>query len=309
MRIVFAGTPEFAAKHLEALLKSRHEILAVITQPDKRGKRGQSLVESPVKKLALEAGLPALQPLRLTKKDLPSFDFDLLVVVAFGQILNLDVLETPAKGSINVHASLLPRWRGAAPIQRSILAGDEHSGITIMQMDDGLDTGNILAFQSIKSAEDNSASLGKKLCSLGQELLLQTIENLDQLKKQAVPQNQELTTYAAKISKSEARINWLTDSEFIERQIRAFNPFPVAYTFIDGLRVKILSAKEIKEAKGSAGEIIEIGKEGLLVGTKTKAIRIKELQINKGKGKILKDADIQNGWGHIFSSGKSFDRS
>ena len=309
MRIVFAGTPEFAAKHLEALLKSRHEILAVITQPDKRGKRGQSLVESPVKKLALEAGLPALQPLRLTKKDLPSFDFDLLVVVAFGQILNLDVLETPAKGSINVHASLLPRWRGAAPIQRSILAGDEHSGITIMQMDDGLDTGNILAFQSIKSAEDNSASLGKKLCSLGQELLLQTIENLDQLQKQAVPQNQELTTYAAKISKSEARINWLTDSEFIERQIRAFNPFPVAYTFIDGLRVKILSAKEIKEAKGSAGEIIEIGKEGLLVGTKTKAIRIKELQINKGKGKILKDADIQNGWGHIFSSGKSFDRS
>ena len=222
MRIVFAGTPEFAAKHLEALLKSRHEILAVITQPDKKGKRGRSLVESPVKKLAREFGLPALQPLRLTKKDLSPFSFELLVVVAFGQILDLDVLETPTKGSINVHASLLPRWRGAAPIQRSILAGDKNSGITIMQMDDGLDTGNILASQSIQSAEESSKSLSQKLCLLGQELLLKTLGDLDRLQKNAISQSDELSTYAAKISKDEARINWLTDSTFIERQVRAF---------------------------------------------------------------------------------------
>lgn len=307
MRIVFAGTPEFAARHLEALLKSRHDIVAVITQPDKKGKRGQSLVESPVKKLAREFGLQALQPLRLTKKDLSPFSFELLVVVAFGQILDLDVLETPAKGSINVHASLLPRWRGAAPIQRSILAGDKNSGITIMQMDDGLDTGNILASQSIQSAEESSESLSQKLCSLGQELMLKTLGDLDRLQKDAIPQSDELSSYAAKISKDEARINWLSDSTFIERQVRAFNPSPVAYTSINGIRVKIFSAKETKE-EGNAGEIIQISKEGVLVGTKTKAIRIRELQLNQGKGNILKESDIQNGWSHIFSCGKTFDQ-
>jgi methionyl-tRNA formyltransferase len=307
LRIVFAGTPEFAARHLEALLKSRHDIVAVITQPDKKGKRGQSLVESPVKKLAREFGLQALQPLRLTKKDLSPFSFELLVVVAFGQILDLDVLETPAKGSINVHASLLPRWRGAAPIQRSILAGDKNSGITIMQMDDGLDTGNILASQSIQSAEESSESLSQKLCSLGQELMLKTLGDLDRLQKDAIPQSDELSSYAAKISKDEARINWLSDSTFIERQVRAFNPSPVAYTSINGIRVKIFSAKETKE-EGNAGEIIQISKEGVLVGTKTKAIRIRELQLNQGKGNILKEADIQNGWSHVFSCGKTFDQ-
>ena len=308
MRIVFAGTPEFAAKHLQALIRSHHEILAVITQPDKRGKRGRSLVESPVKKLARRHGLTTLQPLRLTKRDLSPFSFELLVVVAFGQILDLDVLETPEKGSINVHASLLPRWRGAAPIQRSILAGDKTSGITIMQMDDGLDTGNILASLSIQSAEESSESLSKKLCTVGQELLLKTIEDLDRLQKRAVPQNDELTTYAAKISKDEARINWLGDSGFIERQVRAFYPSPVAYTFIDATRVKIFSAEESKENKGNAGEIIQINKDGVLVGTKTKAIRIKEIKLDQGKGNILKGTDIQNGWGHIFSTGKYFDR-
>ncbi len=307
MRIVFAGTPEFAAKHLEALLHSRHEILAVITQPDKKGKRGRSLVESPVKKLALESQLPTLQPLKLTKKDLSPFSFELLVVVAFGQILNLDILETPTKGAINVHASLLPRWRGAAPIQRSILAGDKNSGITIMQMDDGLDTGNILTCHSIESAGDSSGSLSKKLCIIGQELLLKTIENLDRLQQDAIPQREELANYAKKISKDEAKIDWLSDSAFIDRQVKAFNPSPAAYTFIDGIRVKIFSAEESKEDQGNAGEIIRISKDGVLVGTKTKAIRIKELQLNQGKGNILKETDIQNGWSHIFSRGKTFD--
>tara|TARA_B100001093_G_scaffold225714_1_gene216300 strand:- start:2545 stop:3468 length:924 start_codon:yes stop_codon:yes gene_type:complete len=307
VRIVFAGTPEFAAKHLEALLHSRHEILAVITQPDKKGKRGRSLVESPVKKLALESQLPTLQPLKLTKKDLSPFSFELLVVVAFGQILNLDILETPTKGAINVHASLLPRWRGAAPIQRSILAGDKNSGITIMQMDDGLDTGNILTCHSIESAGDSSGSLSKKLCIIGQELLLKTIENLDRLQQDAIPQREELANYAKKISKDEAKIDWLSDSAFIDRQVKAFNPSPAAYTFIDGIRVKIFSAEESKEDQGNAGEIIRISKDGVLVGTKTKAIRIKELQLNQGKGNILKETDIQNGWSHIFSRGKTFD--
>ncbi|MBC09019.1 MAG: methionyl-tRNA formyltransferase [Gammaproteobacteria bacterium] len=308
MRIVFAGTPVFAAKHLQALLESPNEVLAVITQPDKRGKRGRSLVESPVKKIARENGLTVLQPVKLQKKDLSPFSFELLVVVAFGQILDLDVLETPAKGCINVHASLLPRWRGAAPIQRSILAGDKNSGVTIMQMDDGLDTGNILASQSIRSAEENSDSLSNKLCSVGQGLLLGTLGDLDRLQKSAIPQNDEHTTYAPKVSKDEARINWLSDSTFIERQVRAFYSSPVAYTFIDGIRLKIFSAKESVEHKGNAGEIIDISKDGVLVGTKTRAIRIKEIQLDQGKGNILKGADIQNGWSHIFSSGKSFDQ-
>ena len=308
MRIVFAGTPVFAAKHLQALLESPNEVLAVITQPDKRGKRGRSLVESPVKKIARGNGLTVLQPVKLQKKDLSPFSFELLVVVAFGQILDLDVLETPAKGCINVHASLLPRWRGAAPIQRSILAGDKNSGVTIMQMDDGLDTGNILASQSIRSAEENSDSLSNKLCSVGQGLLLGTLGDLDRLQKSAIPQNDEHTTYAPKVSKDEARINWLSDSTFIERQVRAFYSSPVAYTFIDGIRLKIFSAKESGEHKGNAGEIIDISKDGVLVGTKTRAIRIKEIQLEQGKGNILKGADIQNGWSHIFSSGKSFDQ-
>ena len=309
MRIVFAGTPEFAAKHLKALLKSPYEVLAVITQPDKRGKRGRSLVESPVKKMARESGLKTLQPIKLTKKDLSPFHFELLVVVAFGQILDLDVLETPAKGSINVHASLLPRWRGAAPIQRSILAGDKNSGVTIMQMDDGLDTGNILASQSIRSAGENSDSLTKKLCSVGQELLLKTLGEFDRLQKSAIPQNDEHATYAPKISKDEAKINWLSNSTFIERQVRAFYPSPVAYTFIDGIRVKIFSAEESTENYGNAGEIIQVSKDGVLVGTKTKAIRIKEVQLDQGKGNILKGTDIQNGWSRIFSSGKFFEHT
>ncbi|MEC8299876.1 MAG: methionyl-tRNA formyltransferase [Pseudomonadota bacterium] len=308
MRIVFAGTPEFAAKHLKALLKSPHEILAVITQPDKRGKRGGSLVESPVKKIARESGLTTLQPIKLTKKDLSPFTFELLVVVAFGQILDLDVLETASKGAINVHASLLPRWRGAAPIQRCILAGDKNSGVTIMQMDDGLDTGNILASQSIGSAGENSDSLSDKLCSVGQELLLKTLGNLDRLQKSSIPQDAEFTTYAPKISKDEARINWSSDSTFIERKVRAFYPSPVAFTFIDGIRVKIFSAKESQEDNGNAGEILQISKNGILVGTGTRTILIKEIQLDQGKGNILKGPDIQNGWSHIFSKGKSFDQ-
>ena len=309
MRIVFAGTPEFAAKHLKALLKSPYEVLAVITQPDKRGKRGRSLVESPVKKMAREFGLTTLQPMKLTKKDLSPFNFELLVVVAFGQILDLNVLQTPAKGSINVHASLLPRWRGAAPIQRSILAGDKNSGVTIMQMDDGLDTGNILASQSIRSARENSDSLTKKLCSVGQELLLKTLGEFDRLQKSAIPQNDQHATYAPKISKDEAKINWLSNSTLIERQVRAFYPSPVAYTFIDGIRVKIFSAEESTENYGNAGEIIQVSKDGVLVGTKTKAIRIKEVQLDQGKGNILKGTDIQNGWSRIFSSGKFFEHT
>ena len=230
------------------------------------------------------------------------------MVVAFGQILDLDVLETASKGAINVHASLLPRWRGAAPIQRCILAGDKNSGVTIMQMDDGLDTGNILASQSIGSAGENSDSLSDKLCSVGQELLLKTLGNLDRLQKSSIPQDAEFTTYAPKISKDEARINWSSDSTFIERKVRAFYPSPVAFTFIDGIRVKIFSAKESQEDNGNAGEILQISKNGILVGTGTRTILIKEIQLDQGKGNILKGPDIQNGWSHIFSKGKSFDQ-
>ena len=202
MNIVFAGTPDFAAAHLNGLIQSPHQVLAVVTQPDKPGKRGRRLVPSDVKRLAVDSGLPVLQPTRLTSSDLADFHPELLIVVAFGQILDKDVLELPSHGCINVHASLLPRWRGAAPIQRALWAGDRETGVCVMQMDEGLDTGDVLSRKQININDtDTAGSLTTRLAEAGTEQLLGILTQFEQNTVSATPQTTEGATYAKKITK------------------------------------------------------------------------------------------------------------
>ncbi|NLG77827.1 MAG: methionyl-tRNA formyltransferase, partial [Xanthomonadaceae bacterium] len=229
--IVFAGTPEFSVPTLKALLDSRHRVAAVYTQPDRPAGRGRQLTASPIKRVALEHGIHVEQP--ATLKDaaavarLASFSADLMIVVAYGLLLPQSVLDTPRLGCVNVHASLLPRWRGAAPIQRAILAGDRETGVTIMQMDAGLDTGPMLLQRSTPIAErETSATLHDRLAAIGAEALLDALDSLPQIVPQAQPD--EGVTYAAKIRKEEARIDWSRSASEIDRMVRAFDPWPVA---------------------------------------------------------------------------------
>ncbi len=302
MNIVFAGTPHFAAAHLDALIKSTHQILTVVTQPDKPGKRGKRLVSSPVKSLALEAGLPVLQPNRLLYTDLAELKPDLLIVVAFGQILDKDVLELPQYGCINIHASLLPRWRGAAPIQRAILAGDCRSGVCVMQMDEGLDTGDILASKELKISDNETAeTLSTRLTEIGVEQLLKVLTQFEQNTIFAVPQTSQRTTYAKKITKRDAQIDWNADIHTIYRQIRAFNPEPIAYSFLGDLRVKIWNAHTWETNHNeSPGTITRVDVSGIHVAAKNGCVILTQTQLPLGKGAILTARDILNSRQDIF---------
>lgn len=248
LRIVFAGTPQFAARHLQALHRSQHQLIAVYTQPDRPSGRGKKLLPSPVKLMAQEFGLSLEQPASLKSDEAASrlqrLNADLLVVVAYGLILPESILSIPASGCINVHASLLPRWRGAAPIERAILAGDEVTGITVMQMDAGLDTGAMLYKSSVEILpRDNRESLEEKLAVTGAQALCHVLENYRELRQQASPQDDALSTYAAKISKQEAAINWHDSADFINRQIRAgIGRYP-AYSTLQGVRVRLLTGQ------------------------------------------------------------------
>jgi methionyl-tRNA formyltransferase len=235
LRVAFAGTPQFAVPALQALLTSRHTIVGVLTQPDRPQGRGRQLTPSPVKAFALSAGLAVSQPATLRTaaglEAVAALAPDLMVVVAYGQLLPRELLRLPRLGCINIHASLLPRWRGAAPIQRAIQAGDAATGVTLMQMDEGLDTGDMLAVHSVPIGErDTSASLHAALATLGAQALLELLEALSTGTVHAVPQPQAGVTYAPKISKAEAPINWSAAAPVISAQVRAFNPWPVAET-------------------------------------------------------------------------------
>src|SRR5690606_30946186 len=249
LRIVFAGTPVFAALHLQALLDwGGGEVIGVYTQPDRPAGRGKQLAASPVKQLALAHSLPVFQPPSLrsaeAQAELKALGADLMVVVAYGLILPKTVLETPRLGCINVHASILPRWRGAAPIQRAIAAGDQETGITIMQMDEGLDTGAMLHVRTLPiEPTDTGGSLHDRLAELGAEALLESLEDLERRQAEAQPQDNAQATYARKLDKDEAWINWHMPATDIERLVRAFNPWPVAYTLDHGERVRIWSAR------------------------------------------------------------------
>ena len=282
LRIIFAGTPEFAAKALAALLDTPHEIVAVYTQPDRPAGRGRQLKPSPVKQLALEHQLPVLQPVSLktpeTLQQLEDLEADVMVVAAYGLLLPAQVLKLPRYGCLNIHASLLPRWRGAAPIQRAILAGDTQTGITIMQMDTGLDTGAMLLKKSCTiTPEDTSASLHDRLAELGAEAIVEALDQLPDLK--VTPQDESQVTYASKLSKSEALIDWHSSAEEIARQVRAYNPWPVAQTSANGQTLRIWAAEVLTQQKdASAGQVIRLHKQGIDVACGKGMLRITRLQ-------------------------------
>ncbi|MBT4162922.1 MAG: methionyl-tRNA formyltransferase [Gammaproteobacteria bacterium] len=304
MKVAFAGTPDFAAGHLRALIECHHEVVVVVTQPDKPGKRGKKPIASPVKKLAVSHELICLQPQKLTADDLSTYEFDALIVVAYGQILKIDVLSLPRHGCINVHASLLPRWRGAAPVQRAILAGDHETGVTIIQMDEGLDTGDMLAAEPITiKAGDTAAKLFQKMLDSGQRLLIETIDEIEAGTVQAVKQPIQDTVYAAKIDKDEALIDWEGSSNIVDRKVRAFQPDPITYTYLGDMRVKVHAGTEDSDKEGIPGEVLEVSKQGILVACGKGAYRITEIQLPVGKGTILKPADVLNGRTDILHAG------
>jgi methionyl-tRNA formyltransferase len=247
LRVAFAGTPQFAVPALQALLDSRHTVVGVLTQPDRPQGRGRQLAPSPVKQVAQQRGLVVAQPPTLraapAQAALAALAPDIMVVVAYGQILPRAVLQLPRLGCLNIHASLLPRWRGAAPIQRAILAGDATTGVTIMQMDEGLDTGGMLAVRAVPIGDrDTSASLHDVLAALGAQTLIEVLERLATGGQPAHPQPAVGATYAQKIAKAEAHINWADPAALISRQVRAFNPWPVAETLFAGEQLRIHEA-------------------------------------------------------------------
>lgn len=284
MKILFAGTPEFAIPPLKALLGSGHEVIGVYTQPDRPAGRGRKLTASPVKALALESGLRVFQPVSLKgepeQRELQALQPDLMVVVAYGLILPAAVIETPPLGCVNIHASLLPRWRGAAPIQRSILAGDAETGVTIMFIEPRLDAGPMLHKKSVCIERRESAGeLHDRLAILGAAALMETLPALESGSIQADIQNEGEVTYAAKIGKEDARMDWNCPALELERKVRAFNPWPVAETTLDGQTLRIWRAEASGEATTlSPGHIIK-GRETLDVATGHGVLRILELQL------------------------------
>ena len=306
MRIVFAGTPEFAAEHLKALLDSPYEIVAVYTQPDRPAGRGQKLMPSAVKALAVAHGIPVLQPQTLrnaeAQAELAALQPDLMVVVAYGLILPQAVLDIPRLGCINSHASLLPRWRGAAPIQRAVEAGDTESGVTVMRMEAGLDTGPMLLKVTTPiSAEDTGGSLHDRLAQMGPPAVVQAIAGLADGSLQGEVQNDALATYAHKLNKDEARLDWCRPAVELERLIRAFNPWPVCHSTLDGESVKVLAAN-VAAGKGEPGEILSASKDGLVVACGDQALSLTRLQLPGGKA--LTFSDLFNSRREKFAAGK-----
>ncbi|AIR88911.1 methionyl-tRNA formyltransferase [Pseudomonas cremoricolorata] len=306
MRIVFAGTPEFAAEHLKALLDSPYQVVAVYTQPDRPAGRGQKLMPSPVKQLASAHDIPVRQPPTLrnaeAQAELAALQPDLMVVVAYGLILPQAVLDIPRLGCINSHASLLPRWRGAAPIQRAVQAGDAESGVTVMRMEAGLDTGPMLLKVSTPiSAEDTGGSLHDRLAAMGPDAVIQAIAGLADGSLHGEVQDDALATYAHKLNKDEARLDWSRPALELERLVRAFNPWPVCHSTLDGDTVKVLAAT-LAEGKGEPGEVLAASKDGLLVACGEQALRLTRLQLPGGKA--LAFSDLFNSRREHFAAGK-----
>lgn len=305
LRIVFAGTPEFAAEHLKALLDTPHEIVAVYTQPDRPAGRGQKLMPSPVKQLAAQHGLPVLQPPTLrnpeAQAELAALQPDLMVVVAYGLILPQAVLDIPRLGCINSHASLLPRWRGAAPIQRAVQAGDAESGVTVMQMEAGLDTGPMLLKVSTPiSAEDTGGSLHDRLARLGPPAVVEAIAGLAAGTLKGEVQNDALATYAHKLSKDEAKLDWSRPAVELERAVRAFDPWPVCHTTLNGEPLKVWAAR-LGEGRGEPGKILGASRDGLLVGCGEGSLLLTRVQLPGGKP--LAFADLFNSRREQFAAG------
>jgi methionyl-tRNA formyltransferase len=307
LRIIFAGTPDFAARHLDALLSSGHQIVGVFTQPDRPAGRGNKLTPSPVKVLAEQHHLPVFQPKSLRPEEnqhlVADLNADVMVVVAYGLILPKAVLDMPRLGCINVHGSLLPRWRGAAPIQRSLWAGDNETGVTIMQMDVGLDTGDMMHKIACPiEADDTSASLYNKLAQLGPQGMLTTLQQMAAGTAKREVQDESLVTYAEKLSKEEARLDWNLSAVQLERCVRAFNPWPVSYFTIDDQPVKVWQATVLAQnADAEPGTIIHADKHGIQVATTEGILNLTQLQ-PAGK-KPMSAQDLLNSRREWFTPG------
>ena len=297
MRVVFAGTPEFATSALAALLDAGQEVVLVLTQPDRPAGRGMRATQSPVKRLALARGIDVFQPESLnptaTAERIAGAAPELLVVAAYGLILPQPVLDLAPLGAINIHASLLPRWRGAAPIQRAIMAGDFETGITIMQMDRGLDTGPMLAQQSVAiEADDDAGTLHDKLAALGAEMIVRTLDALARRELAAKPQPEAGVSYAHKLDKRDTQLDWTRPAHALACLVRALRPAPGARTLLAGEPVKIREVQEV-DGRGEPGRVIAVGESGIVVACGVGALAIRRLQ--RAGGKPLDTAEFLRG--------------
>ena len=287
MKIIFAGTPQFAVSALAALM-TEHDVVAVLTQPDRPAGRGMQLSASPVKQLALQRHLPVMQPATLktpeAQQAIAELNSKVIVVAAYGLILPKAVLSMPRHGCLNIHASLLPRWRGAAPIQRAIQAGDEQTGITIMQMDEGLDTGDMLLRRVCAIAQDETAqTLHDKLAELGADSMLEALRMLSAKRLTPTKQDSGAACYADKLLKTEARIDWRLDAQTVGRMVRAFNPFPVCHTHLNGATIKIWQARPAAETTDQPGRVIAVDKQSITVACGSGSLCLEILQRAGGK--------------------------
>ena len=312
MKLIFAGTPEFALPSLQALLSSSHKICAVYTQPDRPAGRGRKLLMSPVKKLALENKLSVYQPINLRgakeQKKLATFHADLMVVVAYGLILPPAILTIPRFGCINVHASLLPRWRGAAPIQRAILEGDRETGVTIMQMDEGLDTGEMIKkFSCTIEPNDTNKTLQDRLADLGARALLESLNDIESGSYRSELQNEKDSTYAKKINKLEAEVDWEKPAVYLDRMVRAFHPKPIARVVLGKSILRICKAEVLDETTSEKpGLILKADREGIDVATGKGVLRLLEVQWPGGK--CLPISSFIHGKSELFHVGAILDR-
>jgi methionyl-tRNA formyltransferase len=308
VRLVFAGTPDFAATALKALIAAGHTIVGVYSQPDRPAGRGRKLQPSPVKQVALDHEIPVFQPETLktpeAQKQLADLNPDVMIVAAYGLILPKAVLDIPTHGCLNIHASLLPRWRGAAPIQRAIAAGDAETGITIMQMDEGLDTGAML-LKSLTTIDDSDTggSLHDRLAELGGKAIIKALELLQKGELTGEPQNDDLACYASKLSKTEGHIDWATDATAIERLVRAFNPWPGTYTDLGDQRIRIHEARAlVTTSDGPPGTVVQRDREGIDIACGSGTLRITRLQLPGSRAQSVND--LINGGKELLMPGQ-----
>lgn len=294
MKVVYMGTPDFSVGPLEAMIQAGHEVTAVVTQPDRAKGRSDKLIPSPVKECALKYNIPVMTPEKIKAKEaveeLRKYEADIFVVAAFGQILSEEILNMPKYGCINIHASLLPKYRGAAPIQWSIIDGEKETGITIMQMDKGLDTGDIL-FQKIVKIEDDDTgeSLFDKLAVTGSEFLVEVLPKIEANDVHPIKQDEEKSTYAKMLSKSVGEIDWTKSADSIEHLVRGLNSWPSAYTKLNGKQLKVWKSEVVKGVTGAPGSVVEVRKDAIVVATSEDGLAITELQLEGKKRMATKD--------------------